>query len=177
MGDLGVGIWWSQRCRLHSLILQWPALVFAVYSKISVSWLNESTRNNRGTVGNGVSYQVKVNITLRPTVSRPVCLGVKPHLGPKARFLLLWDICGFVDVGRPLWRGDGSVIYRGHIQQYMSSVFTILHVGILHSFCLVKSPVPCEYILFTVLRVCMYVCMYNTYKGSVSLGLAQKVMP
>jgi hypothetical protein len=26
---------------------------------------------------------------LRPTVSRPVCLGVQPHLGPKTRFLLL----------------------------------------------------------------------------------------
>jgi hypothetical protein len=26
---------------------------------------------------------------LRPTVSRPVYLGVKPHLGPKTRFLLL----------------------------------------------------------------------------------------
>jgi hypothetical protein len=38
----------------------------------------------------------------RPTVSRPVSLGVKPHLGTKSRFLLLSDCCGFVDVGRPL---------------------------------------------------------------------------
>jgi hypothetical protein len=37
---------------------------------------------------------------LRPTVNRPVCIGVKPHLGPKTRFLLLSDSCGFVDVGR-----------------------------------------------------------------------------
>jgi hypothetical protein len=37
-----------------------------------------------------------------------VFLGVKPHLGPTTRFLLLSDICGFVDVGRPLWREDGS---------------------------------------------------------------------
>jgi hypothetical protein len=29
------------------------------------------------------------------------------HLGPKTRFLLLSDSCGFVDVGRSLWREDG----------------------------------------------------------------------
>jgi hypothetical protein len=33
------------------------------------------------------------------------------HLGPKIRFLLLSDCCGFVNVGRPLWREDGSVVY------------------------------------------------------------------
>jgi hypothetical protein len=48
---------------------------------------------------------------LRPTVSRPVCLVVKPHLGPRTRFLLLSDSCGFVDVGRSLRREDGSVVY------------------------------------------------------------------
>jgi hypothetical protein len=36
---------------------------------------------------------------LRPTVSRPFDLGIKPHLGPKTRSLLLSDSCGFVDVG------------------------------------------------------------------------------
>jgi hypothetical protein len=40
---------------------------------------------------------------LWPTVRRPVYLGVKPHLGPKARFLLLSYSCRFVDGGRPLW--------------------------------------------------------------------------
>jgi hypothetical protein len=40
---------------------------------------------------------------LRPTVSRQVCLGVKPHRGLKTRFLLLSCICGFTDVRRPLW--------------------------------------------------------------------------
>jgi hypothetical protein len=29
-----------------------------------------------------------------------------------ARFLLLSDSCGFVDVGRYLWREDGSVVYN-----------------------------------------------------------------
>jgi hypothetical protein len=49
---------------------------------------------------------------LRSTVTRPVCLGVKPHLEPKNRFLLLSDSCWFVDVGRPLPRKDRSVLYN-----------------------------------------------------------------
>jgi hypothetical protein len=47
---------------------------------------------------------------LRPTVIRPVCLGLKRHLGPKTRFLLLSDTCGFVYVGRSVWRDDGSAV-------------------------------------------------------------------
>jgi hypothetical protein len=39
---------------------------------------------------------------LRPTVSQPVCLGVKPRVGPKIRFVLLSDNCRFADVGRSL---------------------------------------------------------------------------
>jgi hypothetical protein len=32
------------------------------------------------------------------------------HLGPKARFLILSDNCGFVVVGRSLWREHWSVV-------------------------------------------------------------------
>jgi hypothetical protein len=35
-----------------------------------------------------------------------------PNLGPKTRFLLLSDSCGYVDVGWPLWEEDGSFIYN-----------------------------------------------------------------
>jgi hypothetical protein len=34
------------------------------------------------------------------------------HSGPKTTFILLSDNCGFVHVGRPLWREDGSVVYN-----------------------------------------------------------------
>jgi hypothetical protein len=49
---------------------------------------------------------------LRPTVSRPVCLGIKRPSRLTTRFLLLSDSCGFVDVGRSLWWEDGSVVYN-----------------------------------------------------------------
>jgi hypothetical protein len=32
--------------------------------------------------------------------------------GPKTRFVLLWDICGSVDVERPLWWEKESVVYN-----------------------------------------------------------------
>jgi hypothetical protein len=82
----------------------------------SPSWLNWLST---GTTL--LTYFYKV--TIRPTVSRPVSLSVKPHLGPKTRFLLLWDSCCFADVGRPLWREDGSVICRGHSRLWKNSKF------------------------------------------------------
>jgi hypothetical protein len=55
--------------------------------------------------------QLRLSLTLRHTVSRPACLGIKTHLGLKPTFLLLSDSCGFVDVGRSLWQEDRSVVY------------------------------------------------------------------
>jgi hypothetical protein len=45
-------------------------------------------------------------------VSQPVCLGVKPHLRYNNRYLFLSDSNVFADVGRPLWREKGSVVYN-----------------------------------------------------------------
>jgi hypothetical protein len=39
----------------------------------------------------------KVIVTLPPAVIQPVSLGVKPHLGPKTKFLS--ESCSFVTVG------------------------------------------------------------------------------
>jgi hypothetical protein len=57
-------------------------------------------------------FQVKV--TLRPTVSLPVGLGVRHPSGSRDQFspsFFCIDNCGFLDVGRPLWWEGGSVIY------------------------------------------------------------------
>jgi hypothetical protein len=43
---------------------------------------------------------VRVRFMLRLTVSWVVCLGVKSHLGPETRLLLLSNSCRLVDVGR-----------------------------------------------------------------------------
>jgi hypothetical protein len=34
------------------------------------------------------------------------------NLGPMTRFLLIWENCGFDNVGRPSWREDWSVVYN-----------------------------------------------------------------
>jgi hypothetical protein len=47
----------------------------------------------------------------RWTVGQSVLVS-STHLQPKTIFLLLPDRCGFVDMGRPLWREDVSVFYN-----------------------------------------------------------------
>jgi hypothetical protein len=55
---------------------------------------------------------LSLSLTLQPTVSRPVCLGLKHPSGAYDQILFLSDSCGFVDVGRCLWREDGPVAYK-----------------------------------------------------------------
>jgi hypothetical protein len=52
----------------------------------------------------------RVRVTLRPMVSELACHGVKSHLWPKTRFLLLSDSYKLIDVGCPLWWEGSSVV-------------------------------------------------------------------
>jgi hypothetical protein len=61
------------------------------------------------------SEAFEFEVKLRPTVSRPVCLGVRRPSGTRDQFYFLLEIfldsCEFVISLRPFWREDGSVIY------------------------------------------------------------------
>jgi hypothetical protein len=63
--------------------------------------------------------KVKVEVTLRLTVSQSVSLGVENHLGLMTRYLLLFDSYGLV------WREDGSVFLyaAGPRQRSLSRVW------------------------------------------------------
>jgi hypothetical protein len=61
-----------------------------------------------------VCIHVKVKVILRPIVSRPVYLSVTHPSGTRDQFFPSFfciENCEFLDVGHPLWREDGSVIY------------------------------------------------------------------
>jgi hypothetical protein len=80
---------------------------------VTMSWYSHGLR--AGSLGfSSLNHNSKLNSKLcyfRRSVGQSVLVS-STHLGPKARFLLLSDICGFVVVGRLLWREDGSVVYN-----------------------------------------------------------------
>jgi hypothetical protein len=70
------------------------------------------------------------SLMLQPTVSRPVFLGKSTHLRLTTRFILHSDSCGFVEVGRFLWREDGSVVYSSCWRSPAQSSWGLSPVGI-----------------------------------------------
>jgi hypothetical protein len=68
--------------------------VYLWASSAAASALGPLHRVDAGSVAEAV-------VNLRPTVSRPVCLGIGL---PWPDFCFLPDNCGFLDVRRPLWR-------------------------------------------------------------------------
>jgi hypothetical protein len=64
------------------------------------------------------------------------------HLGPKTRFLLLSDSCGFVDVRHPLWRVDGSVVYNCFCSSPAQSFSGISPAGLMTIFYCLRFETP-----------------------------------
>jgi hypothetical protein len=132
---------------------------------------------------------VEVKVALLRTVSRPLILSATPHQGLKNRFLLsvlsIWvalsherTVLSFIAVIVSSTRLYSHAVLPSTVQlvyylplylQFYLSAFCILH----SAFC----PVPCGYVLFTVLRsVCNSIFEYSIYEASVSLGLAQQIV-
>jgi hypothetical protein len=126
------------------------------YNKVFNSWtaLNDVLRLND---------KVKIKVILRPTVIRPVYLGIKyPSGSYDPIFITVWWL-------QACWRGALSLT-RGrvcHLPESQSAVVSLLSVV--------------QFTFYMVLNVCMYVCINvcicNIYKASVSPGSLQHIMP
>jgi hypothetical protein len=80
--------------------------------------------------------ETEVKVMLRTTT----ILVSSPHLGPKTRFVLLSHSCEFLDVGRPLWREDGSVVFNCCWASSEQSFWAISSAGLMSiSHCLSSS--------------------------------------
>jgi hypothetical protein len=112
---------------IHSRILvPWDSRPYFTVSDSRLSFLLPvmARKGYGGDIRPGV-HKVKAKVRLRPTVSRS-----NTHLGLTTRFLLLSDNCVVVDVGRSLWREDGSVVYNCYWSSLAQSFSGPIPVGL-----------------------------------------------
>jgi hypothetical protein len=79
-----------------------------------LQWSELYLRTWQSLVGEILDQLWSFKVILRPTVCRPVRLGIRHQTGTRDQlfpFSIFFDSFGFVDVGRPLWREVGSVLF------------------------------------------------------------------
>jgi hypothetical protein len=75
--------------------------------------------------------EVKVEVTLRLTVSKSLCLGMSTLVGLATTYYFLSEWCCLVSVGCPLWREDGSAVCSV-ITQWSESLRNRNHILLSH---------------------------------------------
>jgi hypothetical protein len=79
-----------------------PDLSHQILTSASLNWLPDCSLD---------WLAIEVEVNLRPTDSRPACLGVGFPSGANNQIFVLSENCGFLYVGHHLWWKDESLLY------------------------------------------------------------------
>jgi hypothetical protein len=113
------GTWWSSSrtslaapdCRLHLILIGLCLVLEGVHLFLVSLYRGEaSVASRQAFISSQASCLAFMDSKDRRSVGKSLLVS-STHLGPKTWFLLLSGSCRFVDVGRFLWRKNGTVVY------------------------------------------------------------------
>jgi hypothetical protein len=99
----------SHRTRGHILLSQIRDFPFRRLLRLAFSRWRNSTPPRHGLLNQWIN-ELKLKLCYDRRSAGQSLLKQSTHLGLTTRFWLLSGSCRFVDLGRPLWRGDGFVV-------------------------------------------------------------------